>query len=107
MDKKSCTDCYETDLMKCAACARNSKGVEIDPVKKTMPDIKKPLFNIAHGMTFKAEPQTNADRVRAMSDEELAKFICSHLKCNTCDFAGWVCSLRDWLKQPAEEGDHE
>ena len=30
---------------------------------------------IAHGMTFKTEQQTNADRIRAMSDEELVEFI--------------------------------
>ena len=40
MPEKSCTDCYETDLMKCAACARNPKVVEIDPVKKIIPDMK-------------------------------------------------------------------
>ena len=46
MTEKSCTDCYETDLMKCAACERNPKVVEIDPVKKTMPDIKEKLVEV-------------------------------------------------------------
>lgn len=46
MPEKSCTDCYEPDLMKCAACARNPKGVENDPVEKTMPDIKEKLVEL-------------------------------------------------------------
>ena len=63
---------------------------------------------------------TNADRIRAMSDEELAKFInrvvlCHHLrnegnceKCpihpaKPCDTEGIV----KWLQQPAEEDKHE
>ena len=62
------------------------------------------------------EPQTNADRIRAMSDEELAKFLCEF---RSCDSDGHPCSgckaerycyaghtgMEDWLQQPAEE-DH-
>ena len=49
--------------------------------------------------------QTNADRIRAMSDEELKEFICSILQCEFCKFEGWGgCELLEWLKQPAEEG---
>ena len=60
-------------------------------------------------------PKTNADRIRAMSDEELTKFInkivcCHHLrneghceKCpihpaKPCDTEGII----EWLRQPAE-----
>ena len=40
-------------------------------------------------------PQTNADRIRAMSDEELAEFL--------IDLAdGGNPRIRDWLQQPAE-----
>ena len=56
---------------------------------------------------------TNADRIRAMSDEELAELIdretdscaptgdCEKMSrdCKAC----WL----DWLQQPAEEDDHE
>lgn len=49
---------------------------------------------IAHGMTFKTEPQTNADRIRAMSDEELAENLCD--KRLTKEM--WL----KWLKQTAE-----
>ena len=43
---------------------------------------------------------TNADRIRAMSDEELAEFL--------IDLAdGGNLRIREWLQQPAEEDDHE
>ena len=59
------------------------------------------------------KPQTNADRIRAMSDEELAKLIVKHkplyswckgvreiwMKPNVTKVQAWV----EWLKQPAEE----
>ena len=49
-------------------------------------------------------PSTNADRIRAMCDEELKEFICSTLQCEFCKFEGWGgCELLEWLKQPAEE----
>ena len=39
-------------------------------------------------------PQTNADRIRAMSDEELAEFL-THINptnCQDCAFShGWCC----------------
>lgn len=56
------------------------------------------------------KPMTKADRIRAMSDEELAKIImcpydvdpdscCPESTCLEC--------CKKWLKQPAEEGaDH-
>ena len=59
------------------------------------------------------EPMTNADRIRAMSDEELAELIdretdscaptgdCEKMSrdCKDC----WL----EWLQQPAEEDDHD
>lgn len=53
-------------------------------------------------------PMTNADRIRAMSDEELAKFL------DDCNSQGCVCPTRDcsevcelciaeWLKEPVKE----
>lgn len=59
-------------------------------------------------------PITNADRIRAMSDEDLAKFLCdfrscdsSEHPCNGCK-AGPYCypghtGMIDWLQQPVEE----
>ncbi len=64
---------------------------------------------------------TNADRIRSMSDEELAKFL-THINptnCQDCAFShGWRCQpdrddysdfekceegRKRWLQQPAEE----
>ena len=42
---------------------------------------------------------TNADRIRAMSDDELAEFL--------IDLADdGNLRIREWLQQPAEEDDH-
>ena len=68
---------------------------------------------------------TNADRIRNMSDEELAEFL-THINptnCQDCAFShGWRCQpnrddysdfekceegRKRWLRQPAEEDDHE
>ena len=52
-------------------------------------------------------PMTNADRIRAMTDEELMKFIedtgiagCPY-PAMSCRASCQVC-ISDWLKQPAE-----
>ena len=46
------------------------------------------------------EIKTNADRIRAMSDEGLAEFL--------IDLADdGNLRIRDWLQQPAEEDDHD
>ena len=55
---------------------------------------------------------TNADRIRAMNDEELAEFI-KHIKVRAAfckavkdnDAFEALCSA-EWLQQPAEEDDH-
>ena len=54
-------------------------------------------------LNYVRKPQTNADRIRAMTDEELAKWLEDH-----CYQYGWL----DWLRQeatptsiPAEEGE--
>ena len=55
---------------------------------------------------------SNADRIRAMSDEELADFITeakwecrNYRECKECPrYIGDCClPLDEWLKQPAEE----
>ena len=72
-----------------------------------------------YGCNAYREP-TNADRIRAMSDEELAEFL-THINptnCQDCAFShGWRCQpdrddysdfekceegRKRWLKQPAE-----
>ena len=57
--------------------------------------------------------KTNAQKIRAMSDEELAEFI-KHIKVRAAfckavknnDAFEELCSA-EWLKQPAEEDDYE
>lgn len=60
------------------------------------------------------KPQTNADRIRAMSDEELALNIgngffgcpqCSQGDCRKCDLECEKHCL-EWLQSTAEEADH-
>ena len=58
--------------------------------------------------------KTNADRIRSMSDEELAIFLCDFRSCDADEYicegckatqycrAGHAGTL-DWLQQPAEE----
>ena len=58
--------------------------------------------------------RTNADRIRAMSDEELAEFLWDF---NLADVSTgkigefgphmFRCRLKEWLKQPAEEDDND
>ena len=67
------------------------------------------------------QPSTNADRIRAMSDDEMAEFLmeCNPVNCQQCAFSfGWRCDpdredysdaekctegRKRWLQQPAEE----
>ena len=64
------------------------------------------------GYTTKPKPQTNADRIRAMIDEELAKFLedtgtagCIEPARN-CRASCTECIL-DWLRQPVKDGDND
>lgn len=48
------------------------------------------------------EPQTNADRIRAMGDEELAEWMAEfNAYKENADASQWL----PWLKQPAKEGE--
>jgi hypothetical protein len=49
---------------------------------------------------FKQKPQTNADRIRAMSDEELAVFL-RDVEYDVEQYP-FVQDWDKWLKQPAE-----
>lgn len=53
----------------------------------------------------KQQIRTNADRIRSMNDEELAKFLSSIYGSGTNDGNmrdGFIWGV-DWLRQPAEE----
>lgn len=53
-------------------------------------------------------PMTNADRIRGMSDEELATFLFNNVSCSDCTMHGGGCSIDcekwmlSWLKAPVE-----
>ena len=61
---------------------------------------------------------TNAEKIRSMTDQELAVFLSRDLKepCDYCQLAVFegactetLCddAMMKWLRQPAEEDDHE
>ena len=63
------------------------------------------------------KPYSNADRIRSMSDEELAMFLCNFRSCNADEYICEGCKAEkycraghegtiDWLQQPAEENDY-
>ena len=94
----------------------------IEAIKCNWPDSRYTILREALDMAVKAledvtdknvEKMTNADRIRAMRDEELVEFIknikvraalCKAVKNN--DAFEELCSA-EWLKQPAEEDDYE
>ena len=60
--------------------------------------------------------QTNADRIRAMSDEELALWICGvyDIEEENGKFSNGIISpgyaphdIEEWLQQPAEEDEYD
>ena len=54
---------------------------------------------------WREKPKTNADRIRAMSDEELAKWALYKAKEIGREYNDSFLGLIKWLKQPAED-DH-
>lgn len=97
----------------CPEC--NGRGetvyyVEIDRDENTVTvEARKGICQTCNGSGEK--PQTKADRIRAMSDEELFDFLYSYKffemckeGCGECSYQGeCVRRLMEWLKQPAEE----
>ena len=94
----------------------------IEAIKCNWPDSRYTILREALDMAVKAledvadkdvGKMTNADRIRGMSDEELAEFI-KHIKIRAAfckavkdnDAFEALCSA-EWLQQPAKEDDHE
>lgn len=82
-------------MINCENCRRYKKSCTGGLAKEQCEKIKLPL--------------TNADRIRSMTDEELAKFIASGIPTDVCkDRCGgdesFQCSecVLDWLKQEAQ-----
>lgn len=61
----------------------------------------------------RTKPQTNADRIRAMSDEDLAVFLGECKFCDICEEGCDYCTyegdcderLLDWLRLPVKDGE--
>ena len=71
-------------------------------------ECKKPIIFFFEKERNKAALQTRADKIRAMSDEELKEFICSNSQCKFCKFERWGrCELLEWLQQPVKENDYD
>ena len=79
-------------MSKCETCAKKQYGYLCDGCIHD-PD-NKDLY----------EPMTNADRIRAMTDEELAELLFQVGYDN-----GWGMKeyALEWLQQPAEEDGHD
>ena len=94
----------------------------IEAIKCNWPDSRYTILREALDMAVKAledvtdknvGKMTNADRIRAMNDEELAEFI-KHIKVRAAfckavkdnDAFEALCSA-EWLQRPAEEDKHE
>lgn len=87
-----------------------------------------PGWDVSHGVEpyidiageYYAKPKTNADRIRAMSDEELAVFLADEIGHGDCCDCRLECATYEgdkfedschnsyyrWLQQPAEGADN-
>ena len=92
----------------------------IEAIKCNWPDSRYTILREALDMAVKAledvtdknvEKMTNADSIRAMTDEELLGFLMQVQDATINRFAKFELpnynALADWLQQPAEEDDHE
>ena len=98
-----CNACARTD------CVWRTTGLGIDPPIMGHCDnfvVIKPAVAAPHTTPIRQRHSTNADRIRAMSNEELANIVCccNHKSGDDCfDASCYDCTL-DWLRQPAEGG---
>ena len=58
------------------------------------------------GLMFHPAIITNADRIRAMTDEELAEFISGKARTFGEEYEGYMSAL-DWLKQEVSDGSQK
>lgn len=55
--------------------------------------------SVCGGLGYIEVPMTNADRIRAMSDEELRIFLCNNTECDSCRWGvRQGCTLDEWLE---------
>ena len=88
----------------CDNCRHMTKGVEQYPCNQ--------CINNYGEIIDKWEQRTNADRIRAMNDEELAEFLCGVFDEDECN-GKYICGITipnydedkifDWLKSPTTD----
>ena len=62
-----------------------------------------PAHCLADECPYLTKPLTNADRIRAMPDADIARWYCTNRLCGTCKYCSSSgCTLLEWLKQEAE-----
>jgi hypothetical protein len=85
----------------CETCKYQNKAEHEEPCK-----------NCSHNATDNYEPITNADRIRSMTDEELAELLCLYDACVTCSHDGRTCNImncdeigltKKWLQSEVED----
>ena len=94
---------------RCGNCANGTWLKGKDAVPEVCLECK---YVHAEPSNWKEKIMTNADRIRAMSDEEFVDFIGHNSLCDRVqDNANWWCQehasckgcLEEWLKQPVTE----
>ena len=89
----------------CRYCSNN-------PYAETPPPVRTATVIVTDNVLITGK-KTNADRIREMTDEELADWLAKFTDCNECPADAYpncttdefACSCRwlDWLKQEAKE----
>lgn len=101
---------------RCSGCAFFDEDFNCDMIPSCESEKRFDGRNVIYVELPKPEPKTNADRIRGMSNEELADFMDRSVKCARCP-AYKICNkfprekckviLLDWLNSPAEEESEE
>lgn len=110
---EQCVDCKQSDIDNyeiCIAIERAISSLRRKEQKEHYDEVKNYPPYLDYPKPYKAK--TNADRIRAMSDEELAAFLdkCEARGNDDSSIAinayGEQMDMLKWLRQPAEEDDH-
>lgn len=117
---KTCTDCIHESACRIWTDGRfiSDASASVCPNHET---VKESAAYLCGVLDERKRKQTNADRIRAMSDEELLQFIlsinndgwpfaCQHKpECNLGAPSLTACNecFAQWLQQPAKEDAHD
>lgn len=110
---KTCADCIHE-----SACRGWTNGRAISDISASQcpnhETVKESGAYLCGVLDERNRKKTNADRIRSMSDEELAMFLCNFRSCDADEYICEGCKATkycraghagtiDWLQQPAEE----